>query len=113
MREKSLFQELGMDSIIESLRLDYEYIMIDSSPLMITTSSKFLARLADVVILLVNAEQDKQKDLFRAVKALDRLKVQVISVVLNRVKLLRGTYYKNLMKDYYSLTSGRSGGTDK
>jgi len=106
MREKSLFQELGMDSIIESLRLDYEYIMIDSPPLMITTSSKFLARLADVVILLVNAEDDKEKELFRAVKALDRLDVQVISVVLNRVKLLRGKYYKSVMKDYYSLTSG-------
>ncbi|UCD32317.1 MAG: hypothetical protein JSV38_16455 [Desulfobacterales bacterium] len=101
--DKSIFQEVGMDTIIEILRMDYEYIMIDSPPLLLTTDSKFLAQVADVVILVVSAGEVGEKELFRAVNILDKIDVNVISVVLNRVKLKRGKYYRSAIEKYHRL----------
>lgn len=101
--DKSIFQEVGMDTIIEILRIDYEYIMVDSPPLFLTTDSKFLAQMADVVILVVGAEEVGEKELYRAVNILDKMDIKVISVVLNRVKLQRGKYYKVAMEKYHHL----------
>lgn len=99
----SPFQELGLGTIIETLRIDYEYIMIDSPPLTVTTDAKFLARLAEVTILVVQSEAVAENELFRWVRELDKARVKVISVILNRVKLQRGRYYKSAMEQYYRL----------
>jgi polysaccharide biosynthesis transport protein len=100
---KSVFQEIGMEVMIETLRMDYEYIMIDSPPLGLTTDAKFLAQLADVAILNVNTGLISEKQLFRAAYNLDKVGVKVISVVLNRVKFQKGKYYKPHMEKYYHL----------
>jgi len=104
-KNKSLFQEIGLESMIEALRLDYDYIMIDSPPFFLTTDSKMLASLADVVLLIVRAHEVTESELFRAVKLLDKINIKVVSVVLNRVMFQRGKYYKKTMEKYYSLTN--------
>jgi Mrp family chromosome partitioning ATPase len=100
---KSLFQEFGLDTMVQILRQDYEYIMIDSPPLMLSTDARFISQLADVTVLIISAEAVKEKELFRAVSMLDKIGVKVISVVLNRAKLKRGKYYKSSIKKYYEL----------
>jgi len=57
----------------------------------------------------VTAEQVREKELFRAVKTLDKIGVEVISVILNRVKLKRGKYYKSTMKKYHQLVDSKDG----
>jgi Mrp family chromosome partitioning ATPase len=98
---KSLFQEFGLDAMVQILRKDYDFIMVDSPPLMLSTDAKFISQLADVTVLIVNAEEVTEKELFRAVKMLDKIGVEVISVVLNRARLKRGKYYKSAIKNYY------------
>ena len=106
---KSLFQEFGLDAMIQILRQDYEFIMVDSPPLMLSTDAKFISQLADVTVLIVTAEHVREKELFRAVKTLDKIGVEVISVILNRVKLKRGKYYKSTMKKYHQLVDSKDG----
>ena len=106
---KSLFQEFGLDAMVQILRQDYEFIMVDSPPLMLSTDAKFISQLADVTVLIVTAEQVREKELFRAVKTLDKIGVEVISVILNRVKLKRGKYYKSTMKKYHQLVESKDG----
>jgi Mrp family chromosome partitioning ATPase len=89
--------------MVQILRQDYEYIMIDSPPLMLSTDARFISQLADVTVLIISAEAVKEKELFRAVSMLDKIGVKVISVVLNRAKLKRGKYYKSSIKKYYEL----------
>ena len=104
---KSLFQEFGLDAMLQILRQDYDYIMIDAPPLMLSTDAKFICQLADVTVLVVTAEQVSEPELYRAVKTLDRINVKVISVVLNRAKLKRGKYYKTSMKNYHQLVDSK------
>ncbi|BCS95202.1 hypothetical protein DSLASN_08340 [Desulfoluna limicola] len=100
---KSIFQETGMAAMIESLRCDYDYILIDSPPLWLSTDARFLTHLADVTILVVEAGGVIEKELSRAVHTLDRLEVKAVSVVLNRVSFQRGRYYRDAMDKYYQL----------
>jgi capsular exopolysaccharide synthesis family protein len=106
---KSLFQEFGLENMVQILRQDYDYIMIDSPPLMLSTDSRFISQLADVTVLIVSAEEVREKELFRAVKMLDKIGVEVISVVLNRAKLKRGKYYKSNIKKYHQLVDANAG----
>ncbi|WP_300673933.1 hypothetical protein [Desulfoluna sp.] len=101
--EKSIFQETGMAAMIESLRCDYDYILIDSPPLWLSTDARFLTHLADVTILVVESGAVIEKELSRAVHTLDSLEVKAISVVLNRVRFQRGRYYRDAMNKYYQL----------
>lgn len=103
--DKSVFQEIGIDVLIEALRLDYSYIMIDSPPLELTTDAKFAARLADVSVLILNAGVVTEKELFRAVSVLDKIDAKVISVILNRVKLQKKKHLGSVMGKYYNLVA--------
>lgn len=107
--DKSVFQEFGIGPMLQILRQDYEYIMIDSPPFMLFADAKFLAREADVVMVVVRAEKVREKELFSAIGVLDKIDVQVISVILNRVKFLRSRYYKDTMKNYYSFITPTKG----
>ncbi|VVS91329.1 GumC family protein [Desulfoluna spongiiphila] len=100
--DKSIFQEIGMAPMIESLRCDYDYVLLDSSPLWLSTDARFLTHLSDVTILVVEAGAVVERELARAVHTLDRLEVKAISVVLNRVSFQRGRYYREAMDNYYS-----------
>ena len=102
-KKKSIFQETGVATMIESLRCDYDYILIDSPPLWLSTDARFLSHLADVAILVVEVDLVVEKELSRAVHTLDHLEVEAISVVLNRVSFQRGRYYKKTMDQYYHL----------
>jgi len=106
--DKSIFQEVGLYSLIEILRMDYEYISIDSPPLMLSTDAKYLAGETDVSVLILQAEGAREKQLLRAVVDLDKAGVKVISIVLNRVKFLRGRYYRDAMKKYYTVVNRKS-----
>jgi len=99
--DKSIFQEIGMAPMIESLRCDYDYILLDSSPLWLSTDARFLTHISDVTILVVESGSVVEKELARAVHTLDRLEVKAISVVLNRVSFQRGRYYREAMDNYY------------
>ena len=108
-RGKSFFQEMGLENMIEALRLDYEYIMLDSPPLPLSTDAKFLAQFADVVVLVLKAGQVNEKELYTYIKMLDRSGIKVISVVLNQVMILKGRHYRKSMKKYQALTTHSQG----
>ncbi len=102
-KKKSLFQETEMAAMIETLRCDYDYILLDSPPLWLSTDTRFSTHLADVAILVVEAGTVMEKELFRAIHTLDRLEIKAISVILNRVSFERGRYYRKAMEKYYRL----------
>ncbi|MGD9211272.1 MAG: hypothetical protein PVI90_10875, partial [Desulfobacteraceae bacterium] len=97
------FQEIGFNTLIDTLRLDYEYIFVDSPPLGITSDARVLAEWADVAIMVVASGEVFEKALARMISLLDRIGVKVISVVLNRVHFQRGKYYQVTMKKYYQM----------
>jgi len=67
----------------------YDAILIDASPLPISAHTEYLARVADVTVLVVKSSATTKQELDRAARLLERLDVAGVAVVLNKVRLER------------------------
>ncbi len=85
----SLYQEMGLDALLHSLRMDYKCVMIDSPPFYSSTDSKYLAKISDVTILVLQAGTTTDEQLYQVVQELDEMQIKVISMILNRAVLSR------------------------
>lgn len=72
-----------MAHIVESLREEYEMIIIDSSPILAVTDACILARLADGVVFVTQANSTIREDATRALQHLAQNQVKPLGTVFN------------------------------
>jgi capsular exopolysaccharide synthesis family protein len=75
----------GFSQLIESLKAKYDYVVIDTPPVLPVVDSLVVASLSDGVILTATYRQTKWKHLSAAVEKLRQMDQQVIYSVLNKV----------------------------
>jgi len=78
-----------MDQAFKDVTSEYDIVLIDASPIMISAETEFLARLVDVTILVSEAGRTTQPQLVRCARLLERLQVQGMAAILNKVSLSR------------------------
>ncbi len=79
--------------LIESLRCDFDWIVIDSPPVMAVTDAAVLAHDATGVLFVTSAEQTDLGAAEAALAELTFVGARLIGAVLNRVPLSREAYY--------------------
>lgn len=72
-----------MSQLLSYLKETYDYIVIDTPPVLSVTDPQLLALKADGTLLVVRAEKTKQKVVQAAFKELKKLNVNVIGSILN------------------------------
>jgi polysaccharide biosynthesis transport protein len=72
--------------ILEEVRDEYDVVLLDASPLLISADTEYLARIADATILVAQSGRTTRNQLRRAAKVLERLNVPGVSVALNRIE---------------------------
>ena len=82
----------AMVKFIESLKNDYDYIIIDSPPLLSVTDPQLLAVQADATLLVVRENKAKLRLVTRAYETLKHVNANVIGTVLNDCKESFGGY---------------------
>lgn len=102
-----------MRETLETLRGLYDYVVIDTPPVLPVTDAILLAALSDGVILVVRG-QETPIDV--AVKSRDRLiyaRAKILGVVLNDVDVTSGDYYQyqRYYYSYYADQDGEAAGT--
>lgn len=78
-----------MDQAFKDLTNEYDIVLIDAAPLLISAETEYLSRFADVTVLVAEAGRTRKADLMRAARVLDRLRVTGIAAIVNKVSLLR------------------------
>jgi succinoglycan biosynthesis transport protein ExoP len=78
-----------MAKAFQELTNDYDIVLIDAAPLLASAETEYLARFADVTILVGESARTKKSDLKRSARLLERLNVGGVAVVINKVGLLR------------------------
>jgi succinoglycan biosynthesis transport protein ExoP len=73
----------------QKLTLEYDVVLIDTPPLLISAETEYLARAADVTILVAEAGKTTKRKLSRAARLLEKLDVAGVAAVINKVRLLR------------------------
>jgi tyrosine-protein kinase Etk/Wzc len=99
-----------MESFIEKLKNNFDYVIIDSPPLIAVTDSEILAQIADGTMLVVSANQTEMELLEKSVEILKRDKSSFLGVLLNNFSYRAGysSYYK-----YYYYYSHPTNGSKK
>jgi succinoglycan biosynthesis transport protein ExoP len=91
---------------IVSLSQRFDWVMIDTPPVLTVTDSSVVAHLVNGVLFVVGAEMTSHHAGRRALERLEHARAKVIGAVLNRVDLQHNSYYysqyyRREYSDYY------------
>ncbi|TAJ12489.1 polysaccharide biosynthesis tyrosine autokinase [Marinilabiliaceae bacterium JC017] len=85
---------------LKRLKEEYDYIIVDTAPVTVTSESIFLAGLADLVMIVLRVNYTLKKDFRRTLDEMEGKFGQKVSVILNGMKMSRSSYYQ--YASYYS-----------
>ncbi len=82
-----------MKQVVEALRTHYEWVLIDTPPILAMADTPVLCPLVEGVILVIGAEVSGRPTIQRAIDQIQGVGGKIIGVVLNKVDLERNSYY--------------------
>lgn len=100
-----MLDSVQMENFIKKVRSEFDYIIIDSPPIIAVTDAEILARKVDGNILVVSAESTEKDMLERAVQLLKNDLSVLIGTVLNNFSTKPG--YGSYYKYYYYYASSK------
>jgi non-specific protein-tyrosine kinase len=92
-RPADLLGSRRMGALIERLRREADIVLFDTPPVVAVTDAAVLAPRVDGVLLVLHAGQTRRDRAREARQILDKVKANVVGVVLNGAKLERGYTY--------------------
>ncbi len=97
-----------MKDLLEVLRTQYDFILIDTPPILVCSDSRVLAETADGMILIAKVESTNIKALDHAINLTKHLNIDILGVILNQVEFRFGRAYYYAYRYYrpYSYYSG-------
>ena len=95
-----------MKNLISELKNRFDYVIVDSPPIIAVTDSEILSRLVDGTLLVVFANQTENEMMQRATDLIKNDNAYFIGTVLNNFAYKRG--YGSYYKYYYYYSSNGS-----
>lgn len=93
----------ALASTLEQLVEEFEVVLMDAPPVLLSADAEMLVPYADATVLVVEARGNLEGEVARAAKVIERLEPAGFGVVLNRARIFRGGgYYSSLLKEYRS-----------
>jgi succinoglycan biosynthesis transport protein ExoP len=100
-----LLNSSKMVDVMEQLRENYQYIVIDSAPVLPVSDSMVLSKLVDGVVLVANGSATPRQQVKNACTRLALADAKMLGLVLNKVKIQSPDYHNYYHQDYYSFES--------
>lgn len=82
-----LLDSQRMKQILNEVNQVYEFVLIDSPPVIAVTDASILAQSVDGVILILAALQVEPEDALRAKEQLEKVGAKILGIVLNKAKV--------------------------
>ena len=95
-----LLSSYRMEQLVADLRKSYDYIIIDTSPLLLVSDAKVLARIVDGTILVFSAETTRRGVAQRTIRELKEVNATIVGCVLFAVRAMKGGYFREQYKTY-------------
>jgi tyrosine-protein kinase Etk/Wzc len=89
-----------MREVLETLRGQFDIIILDSPPVLAATDAVLLSTQADATIVVASAGTTKEGDLDHSLARLDDVGAHVIGTLLNRFDLAMAYGYKYSYSEY-------------
>lgn len=89
-----LLSSQKMQQFMEYLKQRFDYIVIDSPPLIVVTDAQIISKYSDACILIVAAGESDRNAVIKAKELLCNVNANLIGIVLNKIDISKGNYYK-------------------
>ncbi|CDF57718.1 CpsD/CapB family tyrosine-protein kinase [Thermobrachium celere] len=96
-----LLSSQRMINFIQGLDEKYDYIVIDTPPVLMVTDAQVLSKYADGTLLVVASGEAEKDAVKRAKELLDKVDANILGVVLNKLDTSRKGYYGYYYQYYY------------
>ncbi|MBX7372886.1 CpsD/CapB family tyrosine-protein kinase [Clostridium chauvoei] len=73
----------AMSNLLEELKEDFDYIIIDTPPIQAVTDSQILSTKVDGTLLVIRAKETKRESVHNAVNLLKKVNAHIMGTVLN------------------------------
>jgi succinoglycan biosynthesis transport protein ExoP len=86
---------LGTDEmahIFEQLRTHYDFVVVDSPPVLAIVDAVVLARYSDAVLVVVDAVRSRRRNVRRSVQTLRAVEAPLLGLIFNRSKITLAEY---------------------
>lgn len=100
--------------IFEALKMQYEYVIVDTAPAMLVTDTFLISHYADVTLYVIRADYTERKLLEFPIDAVADNKLQHVAFILNNVKMSNFGYgnkygytYSSEKKSFFERHFGR------
>ncbi|SHH68115.1 polysaccharide biosynthesis tyrosine autokinase [Clostridium grantii] len=100
-----MLNSIKMKFFIEKLKNDFDYIILDTPPVIPVTDAQVIANEADGVILVVASNEADKDAVVRAKELLLKVRANILGVVLNKIEFSKGKGYWYNYEYYYSYGS--------
>lgn len=90
-----------LTEVLAGMESEADYILIDSSPILLVPDNLYMAAAADGIVLVVDSSSTRPRDLLRTKEILERTGTPIVGVVLNRTPLKQTNYYYKQYMSYY------------
>ena len=97
-RPYELLESQEMAVLIEKLREQFDYVIIDTPPILLVSDALAFSHLTDGTMLVCRHQESSLNDIERAIKTLSFAKTNILGVVINDFK---GEYNKKYGYDKY------------
>lgn len=103
-----LLASAKMRNLLNELRSQYDYILIDSPPILVCSDSRIIGEVVDGMIGIVKVESTNAKALEHSIKMTNHLNIEIAGIILNQVEFRFGRAYYYTYRYYkpYSYYGG-------
>ena len=95
-----LLGSVRMEEMLKQQRNNYDYIVLDSPPVLLISDAKVLAKRVDATVVVLNAAATHRGAAQRTIKELEDVDANVIGCVLLGAPALKGGYFQEQSKSY-------------
>lgn len=103
-----LLSSASMETVMGEVRRRFDYVVVDSPPLLLVTDATILSTLSDGVILVTESGVTTPGALVRAHRTLALAGGKILGVVVNKVDARQNGYYYGYYHKYYGSYYGTS-----
>lgn len=97
-----------MEDLLAELRQAYDFVLIDTPPVLAVTDASILGRLSDATILIIRYGAAQRHVVLRCVDLLDRSGTHLLGVAVNAVDLKSPEYSEYYGRKYYEYYGERN-----
>ncbi|MEM9914758.1 MAG: polysaccharide biosynthesis tyrosine autokinase [Planctomycetota bacterium] len=108
-----LLEGAAFRGLLGQLETEYDVVLIDVPPALLTSDSQMLSKHVDAIAVIVNANSDKRGMLGRMLNQLDGQRADVLGIVLNGVKSSAGGYFRKSYEDFYRYRQSEAADTPR